>query len=86
MAAPDNNRNAAKQTRLITDTLRRVVTQNKTKVRNACEALLDKAVEGDIASFREITDRLDGKVPQSTEISGPSGGPINAKVSIEFVN
>lgn len=86
MPAPEGNTNATKQHRVITDTLRRVVAQNPEKVRIACEKFLDKASEGDLAAFKEITDRLDGKVPQATEISGPEGGPVQAKLTIEFVN
>lgn len=69
MSAPPGNKFAAKQNRVITDTLRRVVAQNPDKVRIACEKALDKAAEGDLQTFREIADRLDGKPTQSVEMN-----------------
>lgn len=69
MSAPPGNKFAAKQNRVITDTLRRVVVQNPDKVRIACEKALDKAAEGDLQTFREIADRLDGKPTQSVEMN-----------------
>lgn len=69
MSAPPGNKFAAKQNRVITDTLRRVVAQNPEKVRIACEKALDKAADGDLQTFREIADRLDGKPTQSVEMN-----------------
>lgn len=50
----------------------------------ACEAILDKAEGGDVQAFREIADRLDGKVAQ------PIGGaddlsPIRQSMTVDFV-
>ncbi len=59
--APDGNKNAVKRSRLVTDTLRKVAVQNPAKLRAACEALLDKAANGDAVAFKEIRDTLDGK-------------------------
>ena len=67
--APKGNQNAAKPGKLIADTLRRVAVQNPERIRKACEALLDKMEEGDIAAFREFADRVDGKSVQSTEMT-----------------
>ncbi len=36
-----------------------------TKLRAVADALVKKAIEGDIPAVREIADRLDGKVPQA---------------------
>ena len=33
------------------------------------ERLLDKCADGDMASLRELGDRLDGKAPQSTDLT-----------------
>lgn len=40
-----------------------------------------------IAGFVEFADRLDGKVVQQTEISGPDGGPVETKntLNVGFV-
>lgn len=33
-------------------------------------ALIARAMKGDVAAYRELLDRLEGKVPQKTELSG----------------
>jgi hypothetical protein len=40
------------------------------------EKVVEKALEGDTKAIEEIANRLDGKPAQSTELSGPDGGPI----------
>lgn len=67
MAAPTGNKNAEKKNRIVGDVLRRVAAQNPTKLRAACEALLDKAAAGDYGAFKEIRDTLDGKPTQSID-------------------
>lgn len=67
MAAPLGNNNGAKQNRMVTDMLRRVAAQNPGKLRAACEALLEKAVGGDIQAFNTFADRLDGKPNQTLD-------------------
>lgn len=36
-----------------------------TKLRQVAEALVDKAIGGDVQAIKEIAERLDGKVPQA---------------------
>lgn len=48
--------------------------QGGTKLRAVADALVTKAMGGDVAAIKEIADRLDGKSTQP--ISGPNGGPI----------
>jgi phage shock protein A len=79
MAAPEGNTNRATQYR-IKRTLeavldRRSKAEGRDALEKACEALIDKAAE-DIAAFRELADRLDGRPKQQTELSGPGGGPV----------
>lgn len=38
---------------------------NATKLRRVAEALIAKAIEGDLPAIREVMDRVDGRVPQS---------------------
>ena len=40
------------------------------------DALINKALAGDVSAMREIGDRLDGKPAQAVELGGPDGGPI----------
>ncbi len=51
-----------------------------TNLRQVAQALVDKALTGDVPAIREIGDRLDGKVPQG--IVGEEGGPM--KLVIEW--
>ncbi len=67
MGRPLGSKNDKAQKR-ITDTLRRVVTQNPKKLRAACEKLLDRAVNGDLKAFQFIADRIDGRVPTMPRI------------------
>lgn len=43
--------------------------QGRIKLAIIAEKVVEQACEGDIASFREIADRIDGKAPQSLDIT-----------------
>jgi len=43
-------------------------------VRRFCEALLAKALEGDVAAMNAVMDRVEGKVPQ--QIQGDPDNPL----------
>lgn len=45
-----------------------------TKLREVADALVTKAIAGDVQAIKEIADRLDGKVPQG--LMGEDGGPV----------
>ncbi len=83
------NKNSTADKRLITSALRRVVTQNPEKLRKACEKVLDDAVNGNLAAFGVIADRLDGKPAQSLNVGGQEGNnpfivqPARPKVTEE---
>lgn len=68
----------------MSDTLSRVTTQDPEKVRRACEALLEKAAEGDIAAFREIFDRLEGKPTQM--LAGDPENPLITQIVRQIVH
>ena len=53
-----------------------------TKLRDIADALVVKAIGGDIAAIKEIADRLDGKVPQAA-IGGDD--PVRSITRIELV-
>lgn len=67
------NTNATKDKRLITDELRRVCKQSPEKLKKACEKVLNNAVNGDLAAFTVMADRLDGKPHQSQTLDGDLG-------------
>lgn len=46
---------------------------DRTKLAAMAEALVDKAVAGDVTAIREVADRLDGKPHQTAEITHHRG-------------
>lgn len=50
--------------------------QGRKKLAIAAAAVVEKAVEGDLAAFREIADRIDGKAPQSVDVTTRHEQPL----------
>ena len=50
--------------------------QGRKKLAVAAAAVVEKAVEGDLAAFKEIADRIDGKAPQSVDVTTRHEQPI----------
>ena len=46
-------------------------------------AMILKAQSGDVLAYREILDRLEGKVTQKSEMSGPDGESLFPPVSTQ---
>lgn len=46
------------------------------KLRAVADALVNKAISGDVPAIKEIADRLDGKVPQAL-VGDDDEAPIN---------
>lgn len=46
-----------------------------TKLRDVADALIAKAIAGDVQAIKEVADRLDGKVPQAV-IGDAGSDPI----------
>lgn len=57
---------------------------DKTKLRAVAEALVDKAISGDVAAIKEVADRIDGKVPQAL-VGDNDEDPINLIGRIERI-
>lgn len=60
--------------------------EGRRKLTIAAAKVVELAVGGDLAAFKELADRLDGKPMQSTEISGPDGDPIPVGVKVSYVD
>ena len=84
MAAPLGNQNARKRPRLLTDALRRELTQSPEEALAVARKLIDAAKAGESWAQNLIWERLDGKVPQA--IVGDDDEPaISLKGVIELV-
>jgi len=58
--------------------------ENGNKLRAVAQALVDKALTGDVPAIREIGDRIDGKVPQGI-VGDDDADPINIVQRIERI-
>ena len=58
---------------------------DKTKLRAVADALVDKAMNGDVQAIKEVADRLDGKVPQAVVGGDEETDPIRLLHRIERV-
>ncbi|MDC0637497.1 hypothetical protein OAP25_02230 [Flavobacteriaceae bacterium] len=65
--APKGNNNAAKGKRMSNRLLKRL--EERELWDSMADALLEKALEGDISSIKEVFDRIDGKAPQSIDLN-----------------
>lgn len=57
----------------------------KKKLRVAAEKIVDKAVQGDLAAFNTIADRLDGKPVQDTNLSVTDDRPLGELTFAELM-
>lgn len=80
--APLGNKNSCKENRLANDALRRAIAQDGgVRLRQAMENLLNAAASKDpydLASIKELFDRLDGKALQA--IVGAEGGDFVIRI------
>lgn len=82
--APVGNQNARKRNRMLTDALKRELTQNPEEVAAVARKLIDAAKNGESWAQSLIWDRLDGKVPQPL-VGDDEEAPITLKGVIELV-
>ena len=54
------------------------------KLRAVADALVNKAISGDVPAMKEIADRIDGKVPQGI-VGDDDADPINIVQRIERI-
>lgn len=81
--APIGNKNGAKVNRIFGDELRKVVAQDRAKLRQAAEELLKKAADGDLASIKELRDSLDGRPAQA--IVGADGESLKFRLEAPWL-
>lgn len=84
MSAPVGNQNAAKKNRMLTDALKRELTQNPDDVRKIARKVIDSAIEGQPWAQQLIHDRVDGKVPQPV-VGDDDEPPVMLKGYLELV-
>lgn len=53
---------------------------DKTKLRAVADALVEKAMSGDVQAIKEVADRIDGKVPQAV-VGDAEHEPVTLKVT-----
>lgn len=82
--APVGNNNATKN-KVWSDAIRKAVTQRK-DIDRLANALLDKAMDGDIKALKELGDRLEGKVASVVEQTTEHKGSIHTKVELVVVD
>ncbi|MDP3937734.1 MAG: hypothetical protein Q8R92_06320 [Deltaproteobacteria bacterium] len=58
--------------------------QGGTKLRDVADALVTKALTGDVPAIKEVADRLDGKVPQGVIGGEEDDAPLRVQL-IELV-
>lgn len=81
--APLGNDNAARGA-AFNGALRRILAEagtNREKLLEVADALVNKALSGDVPAIKEIADRVDGKVPQALTHAGPDGGAVHVVLS-----
>jgi hypothetical protein len=71
----------------VTEALERLLdsTENAEEVAKALLDMVKARGAGTVQAAKEITDRVEGKVAERSEITGADGGPIEGKFVIEFV-
>lgn len=84
MAAPVGNKNAAKKSRLLSDALKRELTQRPDDALAITNKLIEAAKAGESWAQVLIHDRCDGKVPQP--IVGDDDEPPIHVARIELVD
>jgi hypothetical protein len=85
MSAPVGNQNARKRNRMLTDALKRELTQNPEDVTKIARKLIDSAIAGDSWAQTLIHERVDGKVPQAI-VGDDEEAPIRSVHRVELVD
>jgi len=49
------------------------------------DALIDKAMDGDLAAAKEIFDRVDGKSKQQIDLGGQEDNPVISEIKVRLI-
>lgn len=85
MAAPEGNQNARKRNRMLTDALKRELTQNPEDALAVTRKLIECAKNGESWAQVLIHERVDGKVPQAI-VGDDEEAPIRTLHRIELID
>jgi Family of unknown function (DUF5681) len=66
----------------ISDALREVLRDEKA-LRRFADAIFKQALKGNVAAFKEICERVEGRVANRVELSGESGGPVGVGIDTQ---
>jgi hypothetical protein len=82
--APTGNQNASKGKRFASVLEKRI--EELKAMDGIVDALITKALEGDMPAIKEVADRLDGKPRQQVDLGGQDGeNPLVTAINIRFV-
>ena len=79
--APIGNTNSKKGKLFYGELQKALVQEDRIKLRQIADKLVEKAIEGESWAVKEIIDRVDGKAVQATEISGADGEDLKMVIS-----
>lgn len=65
--------------------IKQATEDGRDKLRAVADALLDKAMSGDVQAIKEVADRLDGKVAQAVIGGDEDDSPVNIVTKIVLV-
>jgi len=77
------NQNAAKGKRFASVLEKRI--EELRAMDGIVDALITKALEGEMPAIKEIADRLDGKPKQQLDVGGQEGNPLLTAITVKLV-
>jgi len=82
--APVGNQNASRGKRFASVLEKRIAELRA--MDGIVDALITKALDGDMSAIKEVADRLDGKPRQQVDLGGQDGeNPLVTAINIRFV-
>jgi hypothetical protein len=66
----------------LTEAIERILKANPLEADKIAKAMLKKLRGGSVLHFKEIADRIEGKVVQQAELTGPGGDKLEMTVNV----